>query len=525
MSHLLLLLAALLVALSAGAVEIEWVLVGDPGNPPDTAANCLNDAPDCGSVDHAYYISKYEITNAQYAEFLNAVAGAADPDRFDSLYDRQMGSDDLFGGITLGGSAGNFHYSVKPGFEDKPVVFVDFYDALRFANWLHNGQPTGAQGASTTEGGAYTITADGISDNTITRSPGALVSLPSENEWYKAAYYDGLLGGYHDYPTGTDTPPTCADPNATPDTANCQHEKLFSVTVTSWSEVPPRGAGPAAGKVTERQGPPGRLVTVDVAGSVSLVRGDPFGLGLVGGESVSGSFAYETTTPPTATLHYVQTHTTYQFDVDGVRFEPEPAEPDWSVEIFNDVPGGEGDSWALEAGELRFFGGAGPAAGKVTVAGVPSPAAGFRIAARDSTGTVFSYASLPDPFPPFGSFDSVDAVFMDAFTTTSVGDYTASEGPYGTFDQGGNVAEWNEGIGLVCISFGCAPLGRGIRGGDWFSGPAGLAADARGAGFPTVESDRLGFRVATVPEPAQVLLVLTGGLVLVAARRRRQPRR
>ncbi len=50
-----------------------------------------------------------------------------------------------------------------------PVNFVDFYDSLRFANWLHNGQPTGAQNNTTTEGGSYTITAAGIATNSIAR--------------------------------------------------------------------------------------------------------------------------------------------------------------------------------------------------------------------------------------------------------------------------------------------------------------------------------------------------------------------
>jgi len=87
----LLVLAALLVALPAGAVDIEWVLVGDPGNAPDTAANCY--AADCGSVSYDYYISKYEVTNAQYAEFLNAKAPT---DPF-GLYNESMG---FAGGIT-----------------------------------------------------------------------------------------------------------------------------------------------------------------------------------------------------------------------------------------------------------------------------------------------------------------------------------------------------------------------------------------------------------------------------------------
>ena len=65
--------AALLVALPAGAVTIDWLTVGDPGNPPDTATNCPNDTAYCGSVAEAYRISKYEIKSAQYADFLNAL--------------------------------------------------------------------------------------------------------------------------------------------------------------------------------------------------------------------------------------------------------------------------------------------------------------------------------------------------------------------------------------------------------------------------------------------------------------------
>jgi hypothetical protein len=55
------------------------------------------------------------------------------------------------GGITRSGSSGSFTYNAKPGREDMPVNFVSFYDALRFANWLHDGQ-----GAGDTETGTYT---------------------------------------------------------------------------------------------------------------------------------------------------------------------------------------------------------------------------------------------------------------------------------------------------------------------------------------------------------------------------------
>jgi formylglycine-generating enzyme required for sulfatase activity len=76
-------LAALIFALPAHAVTMEWVEVGDPGNDPDTAVmTCCGSSTGTtgyGSVPYTYWIGKYEVTNAQYAEFLNAVA-ATSPD-------------------------------------------------------------------------------------------------------------------------------------------------------------------------------------------------------------------------------------------------------------------------------------------------------------------------------------------------------------------------------------------------------------------------------------------------------------
>jgi formylglycine-generating enzyme required for sulfatase activity len=125
------------------------------------------------------------------------------------------------GGITRSGSWGNFTYSVITGREQIPVIHVSFWDALRFVNWLHNGQPTGMQDDGTTEDAAYTITPEGIADNLIARNGGATIFLPSEDEWYKAAYYNAVSNSYFQYPTGSETQPTCATPGATPNTANC----------------------------------------------------------------------------------------------------------------------------------------------------------------------------------------------------------------------------------------------------------------------------------------------------------------
>ena len=202
----------LLWAANASAVVVDWVTIGDPGNACDPQSQgCF------GSVADSYRISRTEINNAQYADFLNAVA-SSDPN---GLYSTQMGSVASNGGITRTSTPDGFVYDTIPGREALPVRHVSFYDALRFVNWLHNEQPVGDQNGSTTESGAYTITAQGIADNTITRNLDARVTLSSEDEWYKAAYYDPVSQAYFDYPTASNTASVCSAPTATANRANC----------------------------------------------------------------------------------------------------------------------------------------------------------------------------------------------------------------------------------------------------------------------------------------------------------------
>jgi sulfatase modifying factor 1 len=211
------------------AVTIDTVPVGNADNAADTEV--MDDGTTgYGSVSYEYRIGKTEVTNAQYVEFLNAVA-ASDPY---GLYHVVM-SNDTRGGITRDGLSGSYTYEVKgdsigngPGgadgdnytYGDKPVVWVSWYDSIRFANWLHNGQ-----GRGDTETGAYTLgpldsSGIPIDSDSITRNPGAIWFLPSEDQWYKAAYHqnDGVTGNYWDYPTATDTVPDNNLPSA--DTGN-----------------------------------------------------------------------------------------------------------------------------------------------------------------------------------------------------------------------------------------------------------------------------------------------------------------
>ncbi len=193
----------------AANITIDTVPVGNAGNAPDDTG--------FGAVDYNYRIGTYEVTNAQYAAFLNAKA-ASDPL---GLYSSEMSG--AFGGITRTGTSGSYTYSTISGRENKPVNFVSWYDAIRFANWLHNGQSSGdtETGAYTIQGGVATPS-NGLS---ITRNPGALWWLTSEDEWYKAAYHknDGDTANYFEYPTSSDTPPTLEGPAGGSNSANYDH--------------------------------------------------------------------------------------------------------------------------------------------------------------------------------------------------------------------------------------------------------------------------------------------------------------
>ncbi len=174
-------LALVLGATAAQAqIALDFVTVGAPGAPGYPGPTNPG-----GSVPYLFEISRHEVTNEQYVAFLNAVAGD-DPNGLWSSFQQS----NALGGIERTGTAGNWQYAVKPGMADMPVVYVSFWDALRFANWLHNGQPSGAQDATTTEDGAYTITAQGVADNDVPRNPGALFAVPTRDEWLKAGYYE-----------------------------------------------------------------------------------------------------------------------------------------------------------------------------------------------------------------------------------------------------------------------------------------------------------------------------------------------
>ena len=202
--------AAVLISLTAahaGPVSIATSFVGDPGNVADSALNSgLGSDPTtgtgAGAVSYGYNIGTYDVTLNQYCAFLNAVA-AIDPNAHWS-----SANDPTSAGISRSGSPGSFRYSVI-GSGQRPVTYVNWYSAARFCNWLTNGQGSGG-----TETGVYTLTLSKTISGILPADHSALVGtgtkwfLPTEGEWYKAAYYNATGSSYYKYPFQSNTRPT-----------------------------------------------------------------------------------------------------------------------------------------------------------------------------------------------------------------------------------------------------------------------------------------------------------------------------
>lgn len=190
----------------------NFVSINDSGNSADITGY--------GDVNYNFMIGAYEVTNDEYCEFLNSVAATDTynlypttlslPSQF-HIYNSYIYFNILYG-ITRSGSSGSYSYTVNSNMGNKPVAYISWFRAARYCNWLHNNKPSGLQNNSTTEDGAYTLNGATTGAELITKNIGANYWIPTENEWYKAAYYDPNKNGvgnpgYWLYATKSDDPP------------------------------------------------------------------------------------------------------------------------------------------------------------------------------------------------------------------------------------------------------------------------------------------------------------------------------
>ena len=166
---------AITIAHGGDSVDIDFVDIGNVGNTGDTA-NTVNGA-NPGAVNYEYSIGTYEVTSDQWA----AVAG------FDALVEDN---------------------SNDPWTGSQPTANASWYEAAKFANWLTSGDALqGAYGFSD----ATTFT--GVDRDTALTTFGTIYVLPTEDEWYKAAYLKSDGSGYTLYATGDSVPTAGTDAN------------------------------------------------------------------------------------------------------------------------------------------------------------------------------------------------------------------------------------------------------------------------------------------------------------------------
>ena len=101
---------------------------------------------------------------------------------------------------------------------------------------------------------------------------------------------------------------------------------------------------------------------------------------------------------------------------------------------------------------------------------------------------------------------------------TDVGAYTGTPSIWGTYDQGGNIYEWTEGL--------AGPDRRSLRGGSFAYAERTLRSSVPNDAGPDYQDANIGFRVASIPapEPTQALLYACALLTLALLRRRARSR-
>ena len=153
-------------------INLDFVTIGNAGNAADTGGT-----PGCGAVGYNYRIGKYEVTNAQWNAFT------------------------LAAGAPTGNPSGAYDQSAYYTGDQQPTDYVSWYEAAQFCNYLTSGDKSL---------GAYQLGTDG----SITIDRASAIStysmvyvIPTEDEWYKAAYYKPDGSGYSPYANGTDVAP------------------------------------------------------------------------------------------------------------------------------------------------------------------------------------------------------------------------------------------------------------------------------------------------------------------------------
>jgi formylglycine-generating enzyme len=157
-------------------INVDFVTIGNAGNAADTGGTV-----GCGAVGYNYRIGKYEVTNAQWDSFTAAA------------------------GVPTGNPSSAYDQSAWFTGAQQPANGVSWYEAAQFCNYLTSGNKSL---------GAYRLGTDGsiaVDRASAVSAYGTAYVIPTQDEWYKAAYFKPNGSGYSTYANGTDIAPSTSN--------------------------------------------------------------------------------------------------------------------------------------------------------------------------------------------------------------------------------------------------------------------------------------------------------------------------
>lgn len=201
---------------SGNEFTIDFVNIGNAGNAADTTSY--------GAVPYEYRVGKYEISQDA---------------------------------ITKATASGMANVTAGPWTGSQPATEISWFEAAAFVNWLNTSTGKTAAYDLAWDGSEWSMNLWSSADawqaggENLYRNKGAFYFLPSENEWYKAAYYNPGGSSYFLYPTESDSAPTAVASGTSAGTAVYNNAASVPATVDSAGGLSPYGTMGQGGNVAE----------------------------------------------------------------------------------------------------------------------------------------------------------------------------------------------------------------------------------------------------------------------------------
>jgi len=195
---------------------IDFVNIGNTGNAADTTTY--------GAVPYEYRASTYEISQ-------NAITKAT--------------------------ASGMANVTAGAWTRSQPAANINWYEAAAFVNFLNTNSGKTAAYDLSWSGSAWSMGLQSSSNawtaggTNLYRNKDAYYFLPSENEWYKAAYYNAAGTNYFLYPTASSGVPMAVASGTNADSAVYNNAASVPAIVDSAGGLSPYGTMGQGGNIFE----------------------------------------------------------------------------------------------------------------------------------------------------------------------------------------------------------------------------------------------------------------------------------